>query len=84
MKVPIVDLNNEVSLSVKRGGYFNTIRKFLTILCPVENLPREVEIDTINMPIGASIKAKDAVLPKGAKLVDNPEFVIASIVGKKK
>lgn len=83
MKVPIVYLNNEVSLGVKRGGYFNTIRRFLTILCPVENLPRKVEIDTINMPIGASIKAKDAVLPKGAKLVDNPEFVIASIVGKK-
>lgn len=83
MKVPVVYLNNEISLGVKRGGYFNTIRRFLTILCPVENLPRKIEIDTINMPIGSSIKAKEAVLPKGAKLVDNPEFVIASIVGKK-
>ena len=35
------------------------------------------------MPIGKSIKAKEAVLPEGAKLLDNPEFVIASIVGKK-
>jgi hypothetical protein len=35
------------------------------------------------MPIGVSIKASAAVLPDGAKLVDNPEFVIASIVGKK-
>jgi large subunit ribosomal protein L25 len=83
MKVPVVYLNNEISLGVKRGGYFNTIRRFLTILCHVENLPRKIEIDTINMPIGSSIKAKEAVLPKGAKLVDNPEFVIASIVGKK-
>lgn len=83
MKVPVVYLNNEISLGVKRGGYFNTIRRFLTILCPVENLPRKIEIDTINMPIGYSIKAKEAVLPKGAKLIDNPEFVIASIVGKK-
>ncbi len=83
MKVPIVYLNKENSLGVKKGGYFNPIRRFLTILCPVENLPRKIEIDTINMPIGTSIKAKEAVLPKGAKLVDNPEFVIASIVGKK-
>jgi large subunit ribosomal protein L25 len=83
MKVPVVYLNNENSLGVKRGGYFNTVRRFLTILCPVENLPRKIEIDTVNMPIGKSIKAKEAVLPEGAKLLDNPEFVIASIVGKK-
>lgn len=83
MKVPIVYLNNETSLGVKRGGYFNPVRRFLTILCPIENLPRKIEIDTIDMAIGRSIKAKEAILPKGAKLIDNPEFVIASIVGKK-
>lgn len=83
MKVPIVYLNNEISLGVKKGGYFNTVRRFLTILCPVENLPRKIEIDTINMPIGKSIKASEAKLPEGAKLLDKPEFVIASIVGKK-
>ncbi len=83
MKVPVVYLNNENSVGVKRGGYFNTVRRFLTILCPVENLPRKIEIDTVNMPIGKSIKAKEAVLPQGAKLLDNPEFVIASIIGKK-
>lgn len=83
MKVPVVYLNNEISAGVKRGGYFNTVRRFLTILCPIENLPRKIEIDTVNMPIGKSIKAKEAILPEGAKLLDNPEFVIASIVGKK-
>lgn len=83
MQVPIVFLNSENSIGVKRGGYFNTVRRFLTILCPVENLPRKIEIDTINMPIGKSIKAKEAALPEGAKLLDNSEFVIASIVGKK-
>ena len=83
MKVPLVYLNNETSVGVKRGGYFNTVRRFLNILCPVQNLPRKIEIDTISMTIGKSIKAKEAVLPEGAKLLDNPEFVIASIVGKK-
>lgn len=83
MQVPIVYLNNESSIGVKRGGYFNPIRRFLTIFCLVENLPRKIEIDTNNMLIGTSIKAKDAILPRGAKLIGNPEFVIASIVGKK-
>ena len=35
------------------------------------------------MPIGASLKAKDLSIPEGSKLLENPNFVIASIVGKK-
>jgi len=83
MKVPVVYLNKETSIGVKRGGYFNPVRRFLNILCPIENLPRKIEIDIAEMTIGRSIKAKEAVLPQGAKLLDNSEFVIASIVGKK-
>lgn len=83
MQVPLVFANVEISLGVKRGGYFNPIKRFLTITCPVENLPRKLEIDVSNMPIGRSIRASEAVLPQGAKLVGNPDFVIASIIGKK-
>lgn len=83
MKVPVVYANKESSLGVKRGGYFNIVKRFLNILCPVENLPRKIEIDTISMPIGTSIKAKEALLPEGAKLLEDPNFVIASIIGKK-
>ena len=83
MKVPVVYANKETCLGVKRGGYFNTVKRFLEILCPVKNLPRKIEIDTISMPIGTSIKAKEAVLPEGAKLLEDPNFVIASIIGKK-
>lgn len=83
MKVPVVYLNKEISVGVKRGGYFNTVRRFLNILCPIENLPRKIEIDVADMAIGKSIKAKEAVLPQGAKLLDNSDFVIASIIGKK-
>lgn len=83
MHVPIVYLNKEGCLGVKRGGYFNTVKRFATILCPVEILPRKIEIDVVAMPIGASLKAKDLSIPVGAKLLDNANFVIASIVGKK-
>lgn len=83
MHVPVVYANKETCLGVKRGGYFNTVKRFLTIICPVANLPRKIEIDVTSMPIGASLKAKDAPLPEGAKLLENPNFVIASIVGKK-
>lgn len=83
MQVPVVYANKDACIGIKRGGYFNTVKRFLTIECPVNNLPRKLEIDTTHMPIGTSIKAKEAPLPEGAKLLANPEFVIASIIGKK-
>lgn len=83
MQVPVVYTNKDVCIGIKRGGYFNTVKRLLTILCPVNNLPRKIEIDVSNMPISSSIKAKEAILPEGAKLLENPEFVIASIIGKR-
>lgn len=83
MEVPVVYTNKENCIGIKRGGYFNTVKRSLTLLCPVDNLPRKIEIDVTDMPISASLKAKEAVLPEGAKLIGDPEFVIASIIGKR-
>lgn len=83
MHVPIVYANKDICIGIKRGGYFNTVRRVLNILCPIDKLPRKIEIDTTNMQVGSRIKASDATLPEGAKLLENPEFVIASIIGKK-
>lgn len=81
--MPLVFSNKENCIGIKRGGYFNTVRRFLKISCPVKNLPRKIEIDTTKFPIGLSLKASQVELPEGAKLLDNPNFVIASIIGKK-
>ena len=83
MQVPVVYTNKETCIGIKRGGYFNTVRRLLTILCPVDKLPRKIEINIEDMGIGTSIKAKEAILPEGAKLLENPELVIASIIGKR-
>jgi large subunit ribosomal protein L25 len=83
MAVPIVYLNKENCIGIKRGGYFNRVRRHLNISCPVANLPRKIEMDITNKRIGTTIKAEEFVLPEGATLLDNPKFVIASIIGKK-
>jgi len=83
MEVPLVYTNKDDCIGIKRGGYFNTVRRLITILCPVANLPRKIEIDVTDTAIGTSIKAKEATLPEGAKLLEDPEFVIASIIGKR-
>lgn len=83
MKVPVVYKNKESCLGVKRGGYFNIVLRTLPISCPVNALPRKIEIDVTNHPVGSKIKAADALLPDGAKLLIKPEFVIATIIGKR-
>jgi len=83
MQVPVVYINKENCIGIKRGGYFNTVKRLLTILCPVDNLPRKIEVGVTEMQIASSIKAKEATLPEGAKLLEDPEFVIASVIGKR-
>ncbi len=83
MEVPVVYTNKENCIGVKRGGYFNTVKRSLTLLCPVDNLPRKIEADVTDMPISSSLKAKEVMLPEGAKLIGDPEFIIASIIGKR-
>lgn len=83
MQVPVIYINKDDCIGIKRGGYFNTVKRVLTILCPVDKLPRKIEVDVTDMAITDSVKAKEAVLPEGAKLLEDPEFVIASIIGKR-
>ena len=55
MEVPVVYANKENCIGIKRGGYFNTVKRSLILLCPVNNLPRKIEIDVIDMSINTSL-----------------------------
>jgi len=83
MEVPVVWANKDTCIGIKRGGYLNIVKRTLTLLCPVDNLPRKIEIDIADMAISTSMMAKEVTLPEGVKLVGSPEFVIASIIGKR-
>lgn len=83
MEVPIVYINKENCVGVKRGGYFNIIRRSLVLLCRVDNIPRKIEVDVMDMQISTSLKVKDLKLPDGTKIADKSLVVIASIIGKK-
>lgn len=83
MEVPVIYANRENCVGIKRGGYFNIVKRRLKLLCPVDNLPRAIEIDTTNMSIGISLKAGEVTLPENCQLVGKTDFVIASIIGKR-
>jgi large subunit ribosomal protein L25 len=82
VKVPLVFEGKEKSLGVKRGGFFNMVRRSINLMCPSGNIPKNIVIDVNNMYIGQSIKASSIKLPEGCKLLDKADLVVASITGR--
>ncbi len=82
VSVPIVYEGKERSLGVKRGGFFNIIKRRLELECPVGNIPLDIIIDVTNMPVATSLKVSNVKLPEGCSLVSKNDFVVASIIGR--
>lgn len=83
MEVPVVYGGKERALGVKRGGFFNIIKRTITLLCDVNNIPKNINIDVTNMHIGQSLKAKNIKLPEGVQLASKNDFIMATIIGRK-
>lgn len=83
MEVPVVYEGKERALGVKRGGFFNIIKRTITLLCDVNNIPKNINIDVTNMHIGKSLKAKNIKLPEGVQLASKNDFIMATIIGRK-
>jgi large subunit ribosomal protein L25 len=83
MEVPILYEGKERALGVKRGGFFNIIKRTITLLCEVNNIPKHVNIDVTNIQIGQSLKTSTIKLPEGAVLANKTDSVIATIIGRK-
>lgn len=83
MEVPVVYEGKERALGVKRGGFFNIIKRTITLLCDVNNIPKNINIDVTNMHIGQSLKAKSIKLPEGIQLASKNDFIMATIIGRK-
>lgn len=81
--VPIVFQNKEKAVGVKRGGFFNIVRRSINIVAPVNNIPHNIVIDVSNMVIGSVIKIKEIKLDtKEITIIDKLTLPIASILGK--
>jgi large subunit ribosomal protein L25 len=82
MEVPIVFDGKDRSLGVKRGGFFNIVKRTVLLKCNVNSLPRNIMIDVSNMQIGQSLKSSNVKLPEGCEFIGKTNFVIASMIGK--
>ncbi|MEO1092610.1 MAG: 50S ribosomal protein L25/general stress protein Ctc [Pseudomonadota bacterium] len=83
VQVPVLFLNEERSVGLKRGGVLNVVRRELELVCPVDAIPERIEIDLAEAEIGDSLHISAVSLPEGVTpTITDRDFTIATITGK--
>ncbi len=80
VEVPCRFLNEEESEGLKRGGVLNVVRYSIEVLCAVDAIPQEVDVDLAGTDIGDSVHFSHVKLPDGVEpTISDRDFTIATI-----
>jgi large subunit ribosomal protein L25 len=80
VQVPVVFVNHEMSVGLRRGGILNTVRHGIELSCPVEGIPDHLTVDLNGLDIGDSIHISAVSLPEGCRpTITGRDFTIASV-----
>ncbi|MDR3079064.1 MAG: 50S ribosomal protein L25/general stress protein Ctc [Rickettsiales bacterium] len=82
--VPIRFKNADRSMGLKRGGYLNIMVRKLPLICPVDSIPSEIEVNCEDMKLRQSVRLWDLALPEGSRPVSRNNILIARIIGRGK
>jgi large subunit ribosomal protein L25 len=78
--VPVVFINQEMSIGLRRGGILNIVRHGIALICQVDNIPEQLVVDLNGLDIGDSVHISAVTLPPGSRLViTDRDFTIASV-----
>ncbi len=81
VEVPVLFVNEEVCVGLKRGGVLNVVRREVELECPVDNIPAELEVDLAGFDIGDSVHISHIRLPEGVvPTIRDRDFTICTIV----
>jgi large subunit ribosomal protein L25 len=80
ISVAVHFINQEASPGIKRGGTLNIAIHEVELMVPADAIPEELVVDLTGLDIGATIRAADLNLPKGATVsLHDRDAVFASI-----
>jgi large subunit ribosomal protein L25 len=77
--VPIRVINKESCAGVKMGGVLEHPMREVEIMVLPREIPSEIVIDTIKMPMGSEIFARDLDFPESADLISPPDSIVVMI-----
>ena len=84
VSVPLVILNADISVGVKRGGVMFTLRRYIKLKGDLNQLPRVVTYDAKKLNIGDKVRIFDLPAVKGFKFVEKSDTLLINLSGKKK
>src|SRR2546425_547978 len=78
--IPVVFINHERSVGLRRGGILNIVRHGIEMICSVDNIPERVVVDLDGLDIGDSVHSGAVQMPEGARpVIHERDFTVASI-----
>ena len=78
--VPVVFINHERSVGLRRGGILNIVRHGVEMVCSVDNIPERLVVDLNGLDIGDSIHIGAVSMPENARpVIQERDFTLASI-----
>lgn len=88
VSVPLHFVNEEKSPGIKKGGVLNVLFHNLELMCDIDHIPSEIEIDLAGLEIHhtihlADIKLPEGVVPANAERDNSIANIVAPTVMKK-
>jgi large subunit ribosomal protein L25 len=78
--VPVVFINHEMSIGLRRGGILNIVRHGVDLSCRADSIPEQLVVDLNGLDIGDSVHASAVSFPASSRpTVTDRDFTIASI-----
>jgi large subunit ribosomal protein L25 len=78
--VPVVFINHEMSIGLRRGGILNIVRHGVELSCRADSIPEQLLVDLNGLDIGDSVHASAVSFPAGSRAtIADRDFTIASI-----
>ena len=74
-----VELRGEAP-GTSQGGVVELLAHEVVVECPVTAIPEKLDLNVNSLELGQSLTAADLVLPEGAKLVTEPDKVLAQCI----
>jgi large subunit ribosomal protein L25 len=80
--VPLEFIGKPVGIG--KGGILEILLHELTVECLPSDIPDKIIVDISNLDIGDVLHVKDIKVPKGIKVIDDPEETVATILTEAK
>ena len=72
------------SPGVKEGGVLQRVVREIPVLCPVDRIPQNIEVDVSSLNMGQTLKVSDISIPDYLSLQSQENFPVISVVGRVK